>query len=71
MEAATVLARAHALQADVAAHNAAIRRHRKARRTAQMALDALAAECRRLGIALVIEPQRSEGAVHGNVESTP
>ena len=65
MTAAAVLDRAEALKAEVAEHNLAIRRHRKQRREAQAALESLAATCRRLGIHIVIEPQHSEGAVHG------
>lgn len=69
MTAAAVRARVETLQADVAAHNAAIRRHRKQRRDSRAALMRLAAECRRLGIDLVLEPQHSEGVVHGDAES--
>lgn len=61
-----MLARADSLKAEVAAHNAAIRRHRKQRRDALNALERLAIECQRLGIHLVVMPQRSEGAAHGD-----
>ena len=67
--ATTAAARASALKATVAGHNAAIRQHRKARRDAIAALEDLEQECRRRGIRLVIEPQRSEGAVHGDTDS--
>lgn len=56
--------RAAVLRAEIAAHNAAIRQHRKARRAARAELDAIEREGQRRG--LVLEPQRScEGAVHG------
>jgi len=60
---------ASTLHAEVAEHNAAIRIHRKQRRAAQVALEKLAEECRRRGIHFVLEPQRSEGAVHGRTDS--
>ncbi len=66
MDTAVLERQASTLRAEVAGHNAAIRTHRKARSDAQRDLAQLKQKCRELGIELVIEPQHSEGAVHGN-----
>jgi hypothetical protein len=53
-----VAAEASRLAREVSRHKAAIRRHREELGAAKAALDALAAECHRLGIQLVIAPIR-------------
>lgn len=70
MDAAVLEREVSTLQADIASHNRAIRRHRKERAEAVTKLERLAADCRYLGITLVIEPQHSKGAVHGRTDRT-
>lgn len=60
-----VVARGRALQADVARHKAAIRRHREELGVAKAALDAFDAECRQRGIA-VTYVTAGAGVIHGH-----
>jgi hypothetical protein len=50
-----------ALRAEVRERKAAIRRHREALGQAAARLAALEADCRRLGVALILEPQLRDG----------
>lgn len=57
-----VQARAEALRGDVAAHKAAIRRHRAALVRAAIALADLERECSSRGIRLVLSADEGEGS---------